>query len=464
MIIECRGVVRMQERYDEEQFEQLFEMVNTNQREEFREMFLPLHERDQLNLFHLLYPKNKTKISEFLSAEEFAEIFEWMDVQDQKDAVKYLPEDYILSMFNDLPADTLANFVYLNNRTDTNIEAVLNKMDDQKYKRVLEILSYEQETAGSIMTKEYFFLYEENTAQEVIEKIRRYAEQVETVYYLYVVDRNHHLVGVLSLRDLLLAPENMKVSEFMNALVLSVPVDMDQEEVAKLIREYDLIAMPVVSHDGRLVGIITVDDIIDVMELESEENFADFAGVSYSSAERETMTPMDAAKQRSPWIILLLFLSLFTGGLINRFEETLAAVVSLAAFIPLIMDSAGNVGTQSLAVAIRNMESDEKDSSKLFSTLTNEAKIGGIMGVFSSIAIFLLIGFLYQDFVLGFVVGISILLSIVVSAVVGTLIPTLIKKLHFDPAVASGPFITTINDMTGLVIYLGVATLLLEYL
>lgn len=454
----------MQERYDEEQFEQLFEMVNTNQREEFREMFLPLHERDQLNLFHLLYPKNKTKISEFLSAEEFAEIFEWMDVQDQKDAVKYLPEDYILSMFNDLPADTLANFVYLNNRTDTNIEAVLNKMDDQKYKRVLEILSYEQETAGSIMTKEYFFLYEENTAQEVIEKIRRYAEQVETVYYLYVVDRNHHLVGVLSLRDLLLAPENMKVSEFMNALVLSVPVDMDQEEVAKLIREYDLIAMPVVSHDGRLVGIITVDDIIDVMELESEENFADFAGVSYSSAERETMTPMDAAKQRSPWIILLLFLSLFTGGLINRFEETLAAVVSLAAFIPLIMDSAGNVGTQSLAVAIRNMESDEKDSSKLFSTLTNEAKIGGIMGVFSSIAIFLLIGFLYQDFVLGFVVGISILLSIVVSAVVGTLIPTLIKKLHFDPAVASGPFITTINDMTGLVIYLGVATLLLEYL
>ncbi len=454
----------MQERYDEEQFEQLFEMVNTNQRDEFREMFLPLHERDQLNLFHLLYPKNKAKISEFLSAEEFAEIFEWMDVQDQKDAVKYLPEDYILSMFNDLPADTLANFVYLNNRTDTNIEAVLNKMDDQKYKRVVEILSYEQETAGSIMTKEYFFLYEENTAQEVIEKIRRYAEQVETVYYLYVVDRNHHLVGVLSLRDLLLAPKNMKVNEFMNTLVLSVPVDMDQEEVAKLIREYDLIAMPVVSHDGRLVGIITVDDIIDVMELESEENFADFAGVSYSSAERETMTPMDAAKQRSPWIILLLFLSLFTGGLINRFEETLAAVVSLAAFIPLIMDSAGNVGTQSLAVAIRNMESDEKDSAKLLSTLKNEAKIGSIMGIFSSIAIFLLIGLLYQDFVLGFVVGVSILLSIVVSAVVGTLIPTLIKKLHFDPAVASGPFITTINDMTGLVIYLGVATLLLEYL
>lgn len=454
----------MQERYDEGQFELLFDAVKTNQREEFRDLFLPLHEKDQLNLFHLLYPENKAKIAEYLSAEEFAEIFEWMDTQDQRDAVKYLPKKYILSVFNDLPADTLAEFVISNNRSDTAVEELLNQMDDEKYKRVIELLSYEQETAGSIMTKEYFFLYESNTAQEVIERIRQYAEQVETVYYLYVVDRNHHLVGVLSLRDLLLAPENMKVSEFMNTLVLSVPVNMDQEEVAKLIREYDLIAMPVVSHDGRLVGIITVDDIIDVMELESDENFSDFAGVTYSSADRENMTPLDAAKQRSPWIILLLFLSLFTGGLINRFEDTLAAVVSLAAFIPLIMDSAGNVGTQSLAVAIRNMESDDKESSGLMSTLKNEAMIGTIIGISSFVAIFLLIGILYQDFVLGFVVGISILLSIIVSAVVGTLIPTLIKKLHFDPAVASGPFITTINDMTGLVIYLGVATLLLEFL
>lgn len=454
----------MQERYDEGKFQLLFEAVNQNKREEFRELFLPLHERDQLNLFHLLYPENKRKIAEFLSAEEFSEIFEWMDAYDQKDAVTYLPKDYIVSVFNDLPADILATFVFLNNQTDTNIDEILELMDTEKYKRVVEILSYEPETAGSIMTKEYFFLYEENTAQEVVEKIRIYGEHVETIYYLYVVDRKHHLVGVVSLRDLLLAPEDKQIKEVMNTLALSVPVDMDQEEVAKLIQEYNLLAIPVVTHDQRLVGIITVDDIIDVLELESSEDFADFAGVSYSAADRETMTPLEAAKQRSPWIILLLFLSLFTGGLINRFEETLAAVVSLAAFIPLIMDSAGNVGTQSLAVAIRNMDEEESSLSVLIKTLKNEAKIGGIMGIFSSMFIFFLIGILYQDFVLGFVVGISILLSIVVSAVVGTLIPSLIRKLNFDPAVASGPFITTINDMTGLVIYLGVATLLLQYL
>ncbi|MDN6194916.1 MAG: magnesium transporter [Atopostipes suicloacalis] len=454
----------MQERYEEEQFELLFEAVNNNRREEFRELFLPLHERDQLNLFHLLYPKNKKKISVFLSPEEFAEIFEWMDAQDQKDAVKYLPKKYILSVFNDLPSDILANFVYLNSNADTNIQAILKKMDSEKYKRVEELLSYEQETAGSIMTKEYLFIYENDTSEEVIERVRYYAEKVETIYYLYVVDRDHHLVGVLSLRDLLLAPKNKPVHETMNTLVLSVPVDMDQEDVSDLIQEYDLIAMPVVSHDERLVGIITVDDIIDVMEYESDEDFSDFAGVSYSSAERESMTPMQAAKQRSPWIILLLFLSLFTGGLISRFEETLAAVVSLAAFIPLIMDSSGNVGTQSLAVAIRNMENDEKDSPSLLKTLRNEAEIGGVIGMFSGIAIFILISLLYQNVVLAFVVGVSISLSIVVSAVVGTLIPVLITKLNFDPAVASGPFITTINDMSGLVIYLGVATLLLEYL
>ncbi len=453
----------MQARYEESKFEPLFDAVNKNKREEFRELFLPLHERDQLNLFHLLYPENKRKIADFLLPEEFSEIFEWMDAHDQKDAVTYLPKEYIVSVFNDLPADILATFVILNNQTDTNIEEIMQMMNTEKYERVLEILSYEPESAGSIMTKEYIFLYEENTAQEVIEQVRIYGEHVETIYYLYVVDREHRLVGVISLRDLLLAPQDKKIKEIMNTFALSVPVDMDQEEVAKLIQEYDLLAIPVVTHDQRLVGIVTVDDSIDILELESSEDFADFAGVSYSAAERELMTPLEAARQRSPWIILLLFLSLFTGGLINRFEETLAAVVSLAAFIPLIMDSAGNVGTQSLAVAIRNM--DEEDSNAvLFETLKNEAKIGTIMGVFSSIFIFLLIGILYQDFVLGFVVGISILFSIIVSAVVGTLIPSLIRKLNFDPAVASGPFITTINDMTGLVIYLGVATLLLNFL
>lgn len=451
-------------RYEEEQFETLFEAVSNNEIEKFRDLFLPLHERDQLNLFHLLYPKNKKKISEFLIPEEFAEIFEWMDIRDQKDAVKYLPREYIISVFNDLPSDTLATFVYLNNHSDTNINEILNQIDSEKHKQVQELLSYEQETAGSIMTKEYLFLYEENTSEEVVERIRRYAEEVETIYYLYVVDRNHQLVGVLSLRDLLLAHKETPIKEIMNSFVLSVPVGMDQEEVADLMGEYDLIAMPVVSHDERLVGIITVDDIMDVMEFESDEDFSDFAGVSYSSEEREEMTPLEAAKQRSPWIILLLFLSMFTGGLISRFEETLAAVVSLAAFIPLIMDSSGNVGTQSLAVAIRNMENEEEDSFHLWTTIKNEAEIGSIIGIFSGLSIFLLIGLFYQDFVLAFVVGLSILFAIIISSVVGTLIPVLIKKLNFDPAVASGPFITTINDMTGLMIYLGVATLLLNYL
>lgn len=454
----------MQSRYEEGKFELLFEAVNENKREEFRELFLPLHERDQLNLFHLLYPENKRKIADFLLPEEFSEIFEWMDAYDQKDAVTYLPSEYILAVFNDLPADILATFVFLNNQTDTDIEEILKMMDAEKYERVLEILSYQPESAGSIMTKEYIFLYEENTAQEVIEQVRIYGEHVETIYYLYVVDRKHRLVGVISLRDLLLAPEDKKIKEIMNTFALSVPVDMDQEEVAKLIQEYDLLAIPVVTNDQRLVGIITVDDSIDILELESSEDFADFAGVSYSAAERDRMTPLEAAKQRSPWIVLLLFLSLFTGGLINRFEDTLAAVVSLAAFIPLIMDSAGNVGTQSLAVAIRNMDEEHDSVAVVFQTLKNEARIGSIMGLFSSLFTFLLIGILYQDFVLGFVVGVSIFFSIIVSAVVGTLVPSLIRKLNFDPAVASGPFITTINDMTGLVIYLGVATLLLDFL
>ena len=190
----------------EEYFEELFKTVKEGNREEFRERFLTLHERDQQELFHLLYPENKRKIAAFLSPQEFAEIFEWMEVADQEDAVAYLPQTFMVEVFNYLPTDILASFVPLTD--EENIEDILRKMDSQEYRRLQEVMSYEFETAGSIMTKEYFYVSEEETTQEVIERIRTFGNRAETIYYLYVVSKNHELVGVLSLRDLLLAQED----------------------------------------------------------------------------------------------------------------------------------------------------------------------------------------------------------------------------------------------------------------
>lgn len=442
-------------------FEELFEAVKEGNREKFRDLFLTLHERDQQELFHLLYPERKRKIADFLTPSEFAEIFEYMDVANQEDAVTYLPKEYLVEVFNELPTDILASFVLVSD--EPIVEELLLLMDRGEENRLREILSYEYKSAGSIMTKEYFFVYEEYTTQEVIERIRKYGERAETIYYLYVVDNRHHLVGVLSLRDLLITPEDTKVKDVMNSQVVTVYVDEDQEEVADIIQDYDLIAIPVITHEDRLVGIITIDDIMDIVELESDEDFQEFAGISSAGLDDVVeITPSVAAKKRIPWIIILLFLSMITGGLIGFFESTLASVVSLAAFIPLIMGAAGNVGTQSLAVSLRNMDDEEKPG--LSNVLRNEMITGGMIGIAAGIVIFSLVAFLYRDIILAFIVGISILISITLAAVVGTFIPYLINKLNFDPAVASGPFITTINDTLGLLIYFIIATSLIQFL
>ena len=447
----------------EEYFETLFKKVKEGDRENFRDRFLTLHERDQQELFHLLYPENKRKIAAFLTPEEFAEIFQWMQLADQEDAVAYLPQDFMVDVFDYLPTDILASFVPLTE--EDNIEEILRKMDEQEYRRLQEVLSYEHETAGSIMTKEYFYVSEEETTQEVIDRIRTFGARAETIYYLYVVSKNHELVGVLSLRDLLLTPEHTKVHEAMNHQAVSVRVDEDQEEVAKVIQDYDLIAIPVVTHDQRLVGIITVDDIMDIVEQESDEDFHEFAGISATKGdEHGGSSPMSAAKQRAPWIIILLFLSMVSGGLISVFESTLASVVSLAAFIPLIMAAAGNVGTQSLAVSLRNMSEEDDEDKDMKIILFNEAKTGVLLGGVSGVVVFGIVMVLYQDLVLSLIVGMSIFLSIIISAVIGTLIPDVIRKLNFDPAVASGPFITTINDTLGLLIYFIIASALIAFM
>lgn len=455
----------MAEELDREElyFEDLIEAVTNGDRTVFRELFLTLHERDQQELFHLLYPENKRKISAYLSPQEFAEIFEWMELEDQEDAVAYLPKEYIINVFNFLPTDILATFVQQTRKEKS--EELLHLMDREEYSRLREVMSYAYESAGSIMTKEYFYIRVEETTQEVIERIRAFGERAETIYYLYVVDEKHHLVGVLSLRDLLLTAEDTRVGEVMNPQVVNILVDRDQEEVAKIIQDYDLIALPVITHDQRLVGIITVDDIMDILELEQDEDFHEFAGISASKAEDVgTYSPLTAAKQRSPWIIILLFLSMITGGLISFFETTLASVVSLAAFIPLIMGAAGNVGTQSLAVSLRNMGNEEEETPEMKQVLSNEMKTGALIGGMSGVVVFLIVTVLYQNMVLASIVGVSIVLSITVAAVVGTLIPDVIRKLNFDPAVASGPFITTINDTLGLLIYFMIATTLIGLL
>ncbi|WP_146924204.1 magnesium transporter [Alkalibacterium kapii] len=444
-------------------YEQIFKAVKENDKQKFRDLFLRLHDRDQHEVFHLLYPDKKRKISEFLTAEEFSEIFEWMDTEDQESAVQYLPDAYMAEVFNFMAADDVARFLSESEETDN--QTLLAMMDEEESQRVKELLSYEPETAGSIMTKEFIAIHNTETMSEVVQRLRQIGRRAETIYYLYVIDRQDKLVGVLSLRDLLLSPEDEIVGKIMSNQAVSVRINDDQEDVARLIQDYDLLAIPVLSSDGKMQGIVTVDDVMDIIEAETTEDFNEFAAISRGDDDRRKPSAFSTAKSRIPWIIILLFLGTITGSLIGVFEETLESVVLLAAFIPMIMDTAGNVGTQSLAVAVRNLTvDDEKDRDGLFQTIKTELGAGMLMGVAASLVLALMITLFYKNFVLAMIISASMFITISLSTVIGAIIPSIITKFKIDPAVASGPFITTINDSLGLLIYFSIATLLLEFL
>lgn len=350
-------------------YDDIYAAIDNNDRVTFRELYLKLHKRDQHELFDSLYPEKKQKISEFLTPEEFAEVFEWMDINSQELVVQSLSNEYVATMFNTLANDDVVEYLL---QSEINQESILNMMEEEESRRVRELLSYAEDTAGSIMTKEYISINYEDTITKVMTQLREMGHKAETIYYLYVVDNNNNLVGVLSLRDLLLADESSIVKNIMSPHVISVRVDYDQEEVAAIIKDYDLLAVPVLSHDSRMQGIVTVDDIIDIIEEEATEDFIEFAAIKIDDSDDKMVTAVRAAKQRTPWILILLILGLLTSGVIGYFEHTLESVVVLAAFIPMIMGTAGNIGTQALAVTIKNIANHNKSNQSILQIMKEE--------------------------------------------------------------------------------------------
>lgn len=445
----------------EQYYDAIFRAAKENDRKKFRELFLRLHDRDQHEVYHLLYPGKKQKIANFLSPEEFSELFEWMTIEDQEYVVDHFPKPFVGKLFNQMPTDDVVKFLKQTPNIDPRYP--LDLMNKKERIRVEELLSYQFETAGSIMTKEFVSVNQKQTASEVIAFLRQIGDKAETIYYIYILDDKADLVGVLSLRDLILSPEDEMMQNVMFSQVVSVSVDTDQEEVARVIQDYDLLAVPVVDENDIMLGIVTVDDVMDVLESEVTEDFRGFAAIRRNDKPKEKEEGvLQTAKARTPWIIILIFLGMLNGGLISSFEETLESVVLLAAFIPVMMDTAGNVGTQSLAVSVRNLNVEKEEKQSFWKTIRTEFGAGILMGVAAAIAIFLGIALIYQNPTLAFVVSVSLLFTISFSTVVGAVVPAIAVKLHIDPAVASGPFITTINDALGLMIYFSIATSLLH--
>ena len=445
-------------------YEKIFKAAKQNDREGFRALFFGLHVKDQMDLFHTLYPQNKRKIEDFLMPDEFAKLFEWMTPSEQQELHEIFSIDYIGQLVSYMEVDNAVKFLtYLPDQEATQL---LDLLPTDKRHSIEELLAFEPETAGSIMNKSYLVGRVEETIKNVTDRVRRLAEEIETVYYIYVVDNSGKLTGVVSLRDLILHAEETILGEIMRTRLVSVRATEDQEIAALLLQEYDLVALPVTDASEQILGIITVDDVMDIIVEETTEDFKEFSAISKSKkqATNEEST-WSIARERLPWIIILIFLGMISAGLINSFEETLNEVVLLAAFIPIIMDSAGNVGTQSLAVAVRKITIGEnRKGNHLGKVVWQEFLVGAILGLAAGVTLGLVVAIFYGNSLLGLIIGISLWITLSVSTVVGAVIPILINKLNIDPAVASGPFITTINDTFGLLVYFSIATQLLHLL
>ncbi|MBG9984073.1 magnesium transporter [Aerococcaceae bacterium DSM 111022] len=445
----------------EEHTKKIEKFLHENRMAQFRTEFLALHNYDQAQVFHGIDEEARFKLYQYLSPSELADIFDMLESQDERVDI------YFEEMENLYGASVLAA-MYPDNAVDVlndlkdkhQVQIYMQLMPAENAREISILMNYLEDTAGAIMTPEFISIQRDLTLGEAYTELRKKASEAETIYYVYVVDDHNRLSGVISLRDLIINDENKRVADVMNTHTISVGVNDDQEEVAKMVQDYDLLALPVIGFKQELLGIITVDDVLDVMKEEHESDYSGFAAVDVSESHE---TPISASKSRLPWLITLLFLGLGTSTLISQYDQLIESASILSAFVTLITGTAGNAGTQSLAVAVRKLTNKKEDDS-LFKSFMFEVLTGIFTGLIVGIAVVIIVFVWKRNLILGFVIGIAMMMAITVANLAGALIPKLMERLGFDPAVASGPFITTLSDLTSVFIYFSVAQMFMGYL
>ena len=428
----------------------------------FREEFLSMHNYEQSEYFEDTDEEKRQKIFEFLSPSEVADFFDHLDIDDEEceELFDNINANYASHILEEMSYDNAVDI--LNELSKPKVASLLTLMNNEDANEIKALLHYEEDTAGGIMTTEYLSLKSTTPVKEALMHVKEQAPNAETIYVIFAVNEDDQLVGVLSLRDLITAENDAYIEDVMSERVISVDVATDQEDVAQTMRDYDFIAVPVVDYQNHLLGIITIDDILDVMDEEASEDYSRLAGVSDIDSTNDSV--IKTATKRLPWLIILTFLGMITATILGSFEDTLSKVALLAAFIPIISGMSGNSGTQSLAVSVRNISTGDIDEQSKFKVALREAGSGLLSGIVCSIILIIIIISIYRQPLLAVIVGGSLTCAMTVGTLVGSMIPLLMNKLKIDPAVASGPFITTINDIVSMLIYFGLATSFMSYL
>ncbi len=436
----------------------ILDLIEQRKYSEARKAIVEMNIVDIAQLFEGIEDKqNLLVMFRILPKDIAAGVFSYISYDLQRYIIESVTDKEIKNILDELFFDDAIDF--LEEMPSNVVKRVLKNTDEKTRKLINQFLNYPEDSAGSIMTIEYVDLKKEMTVKEALQHIKETGFDKETIDNCYILDNNRKLKGVISIRKLILSDDSTVIEDIMEKDVIYVNTHDDQEKIASLFKKYDLISMPVVDNECRLVGIVTIDDIIDIIDQENTEDFQKMAAMQPSEEEYLKTNVLVLAKQRIVWLLILMISATFTGNIIRKFNDLLQSVVVLASFIPMLMDTGGNSGSQSSTLVIRGLALGEISLKDVLKVLWKEFRVSCIVGLSLSAVNFVRIYYFEKiDLMISVTVSITLFFTIILAKIIGGMLPIVAKKVKLDPAIMAGPLITTIVDAVALIIYFSTAT------
>lgn len=442
----------------EESVEELIKLIETKKLKELKKYLETINSADFPSIFEEIDDHEKTiMIYRLLEKEKAAEIFVELDHDVQEELINCLTDAEIKNVMNEIYMDDATDLI--EEMPSNVVKRILANTKPANRKIINELLKYPEDTAGSLMTTEFIDLKENMTVKDAFDRIKNKGMKKETVYNCYVVTIDRKLLGIIDIKDLLIADRDELVKDIMDENVIKANTLEDQEEIIKMFDKYDCVAIPIVDQENRLVGIITIDDAIDVLQEETMEDFEKMAAIAPSDDTYLKTSAFKHAKNRIVWLLVLMISSMITGAIIENFETAISSLPVLVAFIPMIMGTGGNSGSQSSTLAIRGLAVDEISTKDVFKVMWKELIVAIIVGLALAIVNSARIMIQYNDVKIAFTVSLTLMFTVILAKQLGGILPILAKKLKLDPALMASPLLTTVVDTVSVLLFFTISTM-----
>ena len=436
--------------------ETINELIEQKKFNELKKKLLEMNSADISLLLDELEDKKAVKLFRILPKEKAGETFSFMEKDMREKLIQEFTERELKDVLDELYMDDTVDLI--EEMPSNVVTRILRSIPKEDRKVINELLNYPEDSAGSIMTTEFIDLKENMTVEKALERIKELAIDSETIYTCYVLSVNRELLGLVDIKEILIADRKTTIKDLMDTNIISVVTSEDKEEVAKTFDKYNLYALPVVDKENRLVGIITVDDAIDVLQDETSEDFEKMAAMSPNEEGYFETSVFKHAKNRIVWLLVLMLSAIMTGTIISKYEDAFQIVPILVSFIPMIMDTGGNCGSQSSTLIIRGLATDEIEMKDIFKVLWKEIRVallvGAVLALVNAIRIFIQ----YNDLKIAVTIGLTLVVTVALAKTIGCILPMLAKKLKLDPAIMAAPLITTLVDTFSILVYFNIAT------